>query len=146
MRYTGQLEDVEVRSPLRRITSADDMRRVIAEFETVYAKINHRVSRYGAVGFSIMELGMTAIADKVKPTLEKRAPGKSDPSSAAKGMRESYIGGRWHKAALYEMDDLQPGHEVKGPAIIEHPATTLVVQPQDNVFVDEWSLLHYRHG
>jgi len=93
-----------------------------------------------------MELGMTAIADKVKPTLEKRALGKSDPSSAAKGTRESYIGGRWHKAALYEMDDLQPGHEVKGPAIIEHPATTLVVHPQDSVFVDEWSLLHYRNG
>jgi N-methylhydantoinase A len=44
------------------------------------------------------------------------------------------------------MDLLQPGHEIIGPAIVEHPATTLVVHPQDRVFVDEWTLLHYQHA
>ena len=146
MRYTGQLEDVEVRSALRKVKSAADMRTVIAEFETVYAKINHRVSRYGAAGFSIMELGITAIADKVKPTLERRALGTADPIAAHKGVRRAYIGGQWHEANLYEMDRLEPGHMVEGPAIIEHPATTLVVHPQDCVVIDEWTLLHYRHG
>jgi acetone carboxylase beta subunit len=34
---------------------------------------------------------------------------------------------------------------VWGPAIVEHPATTLVVHPRDRVFVDEWTLLHYEH-
>ncbi|TIP52906.1 MAG: hydantoinase/oxoprolinase family protein [Mesorhizobium sp.] len=100
MRYTGQLEDVEVMAPLSAVRSADAMRPL----------------------------------------------GKSDPASAHKGVREAYIGGRWHKANLYEMDLLQPGHEVTGPAIIEHPATTLVVHPQDRVHVDEWTLLHYTHA
>jgi acetone carboxylase beta subunit len=146
MRYTGQLEDVEVMAPLAAITSADDMRKVLAEFETVYAKVNHRVSRYGEAGFSITELGLIATADKVKPVLVKRPLGKADPASAHKGVRDAYIGGRWHKANLYEMDLLQPGHEVVGPAIIEHPATTLVVHPKDRVTIDEWTLLHYRHA
>ncbi|MDX8439169.1 hydantoinase/oxoprolinase family protein [Mesorhizobium australafricanum] len=146
MRYTGQLEDVEVMAPLSALQSADDMRKVVAEFEAVYAKVNHRVSRYGEAGFSITELGLIATADKVKPVLLKRPLGKSDPASAHKGVREAYIGGRWHKANLYEMDLLQPGHEVIGPAIIEHPATTLVVHPQDRVHVDEWTLLHYTHA
>lgn len=146
MRYTGQLEDVEVHAPMIQPKSADDMRRILAEFESVYAKINHRVSRYGAAGFSIMELGITAVADKVKPVLERRKLGTSNPAAAHKGIRNAYIGGRWHKANLYEMDHLQPGHEIIGPAIIEHPATTLVVHPQDSVFVDEWTLLHYRHA
>jgi N-methylhydantoinase A len=146
MRYTGQLEDVEVMAPLSSIRSADDMRKVIDEFEAVYAKVNHRVSRYGEAGFSITELGLIATADKVKPVLLKRPLGKSDPTPAHKGVREAYIGGRWHKANLYEMDLLQPGHEVIGPAIVEHPATTLVVHPQDRVFVDEWTLLHYSHA
>ncbi|TIV86731.1 MAG: hydantoinase/oxoprolinase family protein, partial [Mesorhizobium sp.] len=141
MRYTGQLEDVEVMAPLPAVRSADDMRKVIAEFEAVYAKVNHRVSRYGEAGFSITELGLIATADK-----GKRPLGRSDPASAHKGVREAYIGGRWHKANLYEMDLLQPGHEVTGPAIIEHPATTLVVHPQDRVHVDEWTLLHYTHA
>jgi len=39
-----------------------------------------------------------------------------------------------------------PAHEGSGPAIVEHPATTLVVHPRDRVFVDEWTLLHYEHG
>ncbi|MBX3598184.1 MAG: hydantoinase/oxoprolinase family protein [Rhizobiaceae bacterium] len=146
MRYTGQLEDVEVISPLPVVASAQDMQKIIDEFEQVYAKVNHRVSRYGEAGYSITELGLVATADKVKPVLVKRPLGKSDPASAHKGIRQAYIGGRWHAANLYEMDDLQPGHEVIGPAIIEHPATTLVVHPGDQVFVDEWTLLHYRHS
>ncbi|MDX3924489.1 MAG: hydantoinase/oxoprolinase family protein [Shinella sp.] len=145
-RYTGQLEDVEVISPLASIDGADDMRKVLAQFEEVYAKANHRVSRYGEAGFSLMELGVIATADKIKPVLVRRPLGLSDPSPAHKGVREAYIGGSWHKADLYEMDLLQPGHEVIGPAIIEHPATTLVVHPNDRVFIDEWTLLHYNHA
>jgi acetone carboxylase beta subunit len=146
MRYTGQLEDVEVLAPLHQAATAEDMRTIVTAFEEVYGKINHRVSRYGSAGYSVMELGLIATADKVKPILLKRPLGKPDPAPAHKGTREAYMGGRWHKANLYEMDDLQPGHEVKGPAIIEHPATTLVVHPGDSVFIDEWTLLHYRHG
>lgn len=146
MRYTGQLEDVEVLAPLHQAATADDMRTIITAFEEVYGKINHRVSRYGSAGYSVMELGLIATADKVKPTLLKRPLGATNPAAAHKGTREAYMGGRWYKADLYEMDDLQPGHEVKGPAIIEHPATTLVVHPRDSVFIDEWTLLHYRHG
>ncbi|RJT42795.1 hydantoinase/oxoprolinase family protein [Mesorhizobium waimense] len=146
MRYTGQLEDVEVMAPLAEVNSAEDMRKVLDEFEAVYAKVNHRVSRYGEAGFTITELGLIATADKVKPVLLKRPLGSSNPASAHKGVREAYIAGHWHKANLYEMDLLQPGHEVIGPAIIEHPATTLVVHPQDRVFVDEWTLLHYSHA
>ena len=48
------------------------MRSVVAEFEAVYAKVNHRVSRYGEAGFTITELGLIATADKVKPLLVKR--------------------------------------------------------------------------
>jgi N-methylhydantoinase A len=146
MRYTGQLEDVEVLSPVSAIASADDMRRVVAHFETVYAKVNHRVSRYGEAGFSITELGVLATAEKAKPVLVKRPLGRSDPAFAHKGAREAYIAGSWHKAELFEMDRLEPGHEVAGPAIIEHPATTLVIHPKDRVVVDEWTLLHYVHG
>lgn len=145
-RYTGQLEDVEVIAPLPAVNSPEDMRRVLAQFEEVYAKANHRVSKYGEAGISLMELGIIATADKVKPILVRRPLGTSNPQSAHKGVREAYIGGRWHKANLYEMDLLEPGHEVIGPAIIEHPATTLVVHPGDRVFIDEWTLLHYNHA
>jgi acetone carboxylase, beta subunit len=145
MRYTGQLEDVEVASPTPDARTPAAMGEILAAFETVYGKINHRVSRYGSAGTSVMELGLVAVADKVKPVLTRRPLGPTDPSVAHKGRREAYLGGRWHKADLYEMDRLEPGHEITGPAIVEHPATTLVIHPGDQVFVDEWTLLHYRH-
>jgi N-methylhydantoinase A len=146
MRYTGQLEDVEVSAPMKTIKTPEEMRALLAHFEDVYTKINHRVSRYGTVGVSIMELGLTATADKVKPALERRPLGDRNPSAAHKGTREVFLDGRWRKTDLFEMDRLQPGHEIAGPAIVEHPATTLIVFPGDRVFVDEWTLLHYRHG
>lgn len=147
MRYTGQLEDIEVFSPVDRVRSPGDMQAVLAKFEEVYAAINHRVSRYGDVGISIMELGLTAKTDKVKPRLVHQSLGQSAPSEdASRGKRPYYYQGRWHTADLWEMDGLKPGNEVRGPAVIEHPATTLIVHPRDEVFVDEWTILHYRHG
>jgi N-methylhydantoinase A len=119
MRYTGQLEDVEVRSPVVEVTGPEDMRKVLAAFEDIYTKVNHRVSRYGDIGVSIMELGLIARTDKQ---------------------------GQWHEAQLWEMDLLLPGNEVTGPAIVEHPATTLVIPPGDRVWVDEWTILHYQHA
>jgi N-methylhydantoinase A len=146
MRYTGQLEDVEVFAPMKAIDSAEAMRILLAHFEDVYTTINHRVSRYGTVGVTISELGLTVAVDKVKPILEKLPLGTSNPSAAHKGLRQVYLGGSWRTIDLFEMDALKPGHHIKGPAIVEHPATTLVVHPGDEVFLDEWTLLHYRHG
>ena len=82
----------------------------------------------------------------MKPILEKLPLGTSNPSAAHKGLRQVYLGGSWRTIDLFEMDALKPGHHIKGPAIVEHPATTLVVHPGDEVFLDEWTLLHYRHG
>lgn len=147
MRYTGQLEDVEVMSPVARIGGTGDLGRVVRAFEDVYEKVNRRVSRYSEAGTTITELGVIASTDKVKPRLVSRPLGSARPAAdAAKGGREAYLGGCWQNAALWEMDRLSPGNEVHGPAIVEHPATTLVVHPGDHVFVDGWTMIHYRHG
>ena len=123
------------------------MDRVVAAFEELYDKVNRRVSRYAEAGVTITELGLTAVATKVKPRLVRRPLGSAKPTErASKGRREAYLQGRWHDTALWEMDELTPGNEVFGPAIVEHPATTLVIHPDDHVFVDEWTMIHYRHG
>src|SRR5690606_3243248 len=118
MRYTGQLEDVEVMSTIPAVTNADDMQKVINQFEAVYAKINHRVSRYGEAGFSITELGLIATADKVKPVLVKRSLGASDPGAAHKGTREAYSGGHRQTAHLKERDVLAPSRDEMRPASV----------------------------
>lgn len=149
MRYTGQLEDVEVTAPAVKLESNDDLDQLIEAFETLYETINRSVSGYGEaeVGFTIMELGLSARVEKVKPELTRRPLGSAVPEpEASKGTRSMYYNRAWHETQLWEMDMLKPGNVLEGPAIVEHPATTLVIPFGDRVRVDEWTILHYEHG
>src|SRR2546421_6947717 len=128
IRYAAQLTDLEVESPVARIETAADMDRLIEAWESLYEKINSRVSKYSEAGYSIFELGVLARVEKVKPRFQKRELGPIPPSEeAAKGSRKVFREGAWHEAALWEMDALKPGNAVEGLAIIEHPATTFLV-------------------
>jgi len=147
IRYTGQLEDVDVISPVRRMREGCDLTRLLDAFDDLYERINKRVSRYGEAGHTITELGLTARVEKVKPKLVRRPLASRRPNPEAfKGTRSMYCSGRWHEAGLWEMDLLEPGNRVAGPAIVEHPATTLVIPPGDRVWVDEWTIIHYEHA
>lgn len=147
MRYTGQLEDVEVPAPTHRIDSDVALNRLISAFDELYEAINRAVSHYREAGHTITELGLIAHVEKVKPKLVRRSLESADPPDGAyKGTRKMYYGRAWHKAELWEMDSLVPGNEIPGPAIVEHPATTLVIPTGDRVWVDEWTILHYEHA
>ncbi len=41
------------------------------------------------------------------------------------------------------MDLLEAGNRIDGPAIIEHPMTTLVIPPQNYVEFDEHKFIRY---
>ncbi|MFD1718578.1 hydantoinase/oxoprolinase family protein [Georgenia deserti] len=147
MRYTGQLEDVEVPIGLERLRTDADLDTLVEEFERLYAAMNRAVAQYREAGHSIKELGLVAKVDKIKPRVVK-APleGPTPPAEASKGTRPMYYNREWRDASLWEMDLLRPGNEIAGPAVIEHPATTLVVPAGDQVWLDEWTILHYEHG
>ncbi|MGH7804629.1 MAG: hydantoinase/oxoprolinase family protein [Candidatus Binatia bacterium] len=145
VRYGGQLSDLECVSSKRRLESAADVDRLIAEWEDLYAKINSRVARYEKAGYQIFELGLLASVEKVKPRIARRPLGKAEPrADARKGTRNMYQKGRWLPASLWEMEMLEPGNKIAGPAIIEHPATTFVVPDGRRVEVDEWGFLWLR--
>ncbi|MGD9762826.1 MAG: hydantoinase/oxoprolinase family protein [Candidatus Binatia bacterium] len=145
VRYAGQLSDLEVVSPLPRLRTAADVDQLIEAWEDLYAKINSRVARYEGAGYQLFELGLLAAVEKVKPRLIQRPLGGATPERAAyKGTREMYWKGRWMSAELWEMELLRPGNRVAGPAIIEHPATTLVVPEGKRIDVDEWNFFWLR--
>ena len=56
-------------------------------------------------------------------------------------MRQVYRHGRWHKARIFEMDELEPGNVIEGVAVIEAPNTTLFVPERKRVRFDEWGLI-----
>lgn len=147
VRYGGQMEDLEVPSPVPRIGSAADMDALIAAFEALYERIYAEVAKHPQAGYHILELGLTVTIPKVKPRLTCHPLQDPTPTiRAVKGQRDVYHGRRWRPATLYDMDALQPGNEVEGMAVIEAPATTLFVPPGHRVRMDEWSMLWLTSG
>ncbi|MFO8102429.1 MAG: hydantoinase/oxoprolinase family protein [Dehalococcoidia bacterium] len=142
IRYGGQMEDLEVVSPVSRINCAEDMDRLTDAFEDLYEKVYAGVAKHERAGFQMMELGLTATLPKVKPRLIRQPlEGKEPPPESVKGEREVYYDGTWHRATIYDMDQLRPGNEIEGIAVIEAPATTLFLPPGKSINMDEWSLI-----
>jgi N-methylhydantoinase A/oxoprolinase/acetone carboxylase beta subunit len=74
----------------------------------------------------------------VKPRIVKyELEGKRPPKKAVKGTRRVFAHGQWNDARLYEMDELRPGNQIAGLAVIEAPNTTLFVPADWRVRIDE---------
>jgi len=111
VRYGSQMDDIEVPSPVSRINSAGDMDKLIAAFEDLYERVYAGVAKHQRAGYWIMEIGLIATIPKVKPKLIKRPlEGENPPQEAVKGEREVYFDGTWHKAVIYDMDQIRPGN------------------------------------
>lgn len=147
VRFTNQLSDFEVPWPGERLTSIDDLHELIRRFEHVYTTIYPQQALYREAGHMIMELALSADIETPKPAVPiQTLSGKTPPSTATKGHREGYWRGRQIDFHIYEMNELLAGNVVNGPAVIEHPATTLLVPPDYHVEFDNRRLIHYRRG
>ena len=62
-------------------------------------------------------------------------PAPSSGVCAPRSQRQAYLGG-WREVPVYALDDLQPGHTLAGPAIIEAETTTVLVDTGDSVTVN----------
>jgi N-methylhydantoinase A/oxoprolinase/acetone carboxylase beta subunit len=145
MRFTGQLEDHEVYSPKSRIRKPEDWEALVKAFEDVYTSIYPRAALFSEAGITIREVAtMALVSGTVKPRITKKLmSGEKPPEEAFKGQRDVYYEGKWVKFDVWEMNPLKPGNKISGPAIIEHPMTTLVVPPGRRIYVDEFEFIHY---
>jgi N-methylhydantoinase A len=46
--------------------------------------------------------------------------------------------GDFSDTPIYQFEELTPGMEIPGPAVIESPITTIVVNPNDRAAMDEF--------
>jgi acetone carboxylase beta subunit len=144
-RYIGQLTTWEAPVEKGRVENLEDFYRVIDSFERVYTTIYPVAARFPDTGYQITEVSVEAIADKIRPVIPKYTlKDKKPPKEAYKGRREAYTDGKWLPFDLWEMDLLEAGNRVDGPAIIEHTMTTLVIPPENYVEFDEHKFIWYR--
>jgi N-methylhydantoinase A len=78
----------------------------------------------------IVSLRTAAIGRRPRFDLRALAPEAGSSLEAARqGSRPVWFGGRWHETAIYARLDLPVGAVVPGPAILEQPDATTVVDP-----------------
>lgn len=144
-RYLGQMVSWEAPVPLSTIGTPEDLKLVIQSFERAYSTIYPAAAHFPQAGYAITEVVLKATADKVKPTIPKYALQKREPAPEAhKGSRAVYHQRQWVKFDVWEMDRLEAGNRIDGPAIAEHPMTTLVVAPGHYLDLDEHKVIWYR--
>jgi acetone carboxylase, beta subunit len=140
MQYFGQLNDIEIVSPHPELEEAEHVDALIAEFEEAYAKVYARSARSPELGYLVTQAIVMGRVEVEKPALPDLAEEAGSPASA--GTRRV----RWRdgdaQTEIVRLQEVNAGHEIPGPAIIEHVATTFAIPPGRTARLDRHQIFH----
>ncbi len=143
LQYMGQLNDLEVASPVDRIRQTGDFEKIIEAFEETYDRVYARSARSPELGYFVTRLVATGIVDCEKPALPNDALAGETPSdSAFKAVRKIFWRTQTIDARIYQMEELRAGNVIEGLAVVESPATTFVVPPGRRARLDAHRIFH----
>lgn len=143
MMYQGQLNDIEVASPVSKFEIAEDWDKLTEAFEKLYSKVYHESAQSSEFGFTITTATVKGVTDVTKPKIPtEELRGETPSSKSLKGTRNMYWRDAWVSAQIYEMAELRAGNKIHGPAIIEDPATTFIVPPGYWTYLDQHRIFH----
>lgn len=137
MHYSGQTHTVAVpvAAELRDGTTGITADRIQTAFETAYQTSFSRL--LPGVPVRILNLRTAAVGRRPRFDLALLAPGgEASMTAAARGHRPVWFGGGWHETAVFDRLLLPLGAVVAGPAILEQPDATTVVDPGLTARVD----------
>jgi N-methylhydantoinase A len=140
MRYRYQVHELNVPFPAGtdEITS-NEMEELYTRFDALYEKAYGQGSAYREAGREIIIFRVTAVGELKRPEIERARGLETNPKKAVKGKRDVYFEELGiSPTSIYDFDRLEPGNEIPGPAIVETPVTTVVVNPGDRAAVDEF--------
>jgi acetone carboxylase beta subunit len=129
LQYQGQLDDIEIHVSKFPV-EAGDIAGVVRDFDEVFGRIFPTASKSPELGYLFTRAVAQGVLPTEKPEVRRyELKGETPPKAAEKPARNIYWKGQWIGAKIFEMDQLEPGNVIHGPAVIEHPATTFLVPP-----------------
>jgi N-methylhydantoinase A len=149
MRYRQQVHELNIPFPPGTTELTDvDLDAIYQLFDEVYELRYGPGAGYREAGKEIMAFRVVAIGAIAKPQLRKYPLKKNQADNAVKAERRIYFEelGNFVPAKIYDYDRLAPGSEIAGPAIIETPITTIVINPEDRALMDEYRNMRVRLG
>ena len=127
MQYYGQLNDIEIDSPRMEMEEGEHVDELIAAFEDAYSKVYARSARSPELGYLITQAIVHGSAEVEKPALPELEEVSGEPPVAA--TRTVRWPGGDAETSIVRLEDVEAGHEIPGPAIVEHSATTFAIPP-----------------
>ena len=80
-----------------------------------------------AVEIVIEFVEITAVGGGYQPAEQTISPSDSPP--VKRDTTKFFAEGQWQRADIYHRDDLRPGHQIVGPAVIIEPIGTIILEP-----------------
>jgi N-methylhydantoinase A len=133
MSYVGQTHTVAVPLALpdgRDLTAAD----VRTAFEAAYRGAYGRL--LDGLPMRLLNLRTAVVGRRPAFALSTLAPQGGSVEGARRGVRRIWAEGAWHEAAVLDRLALPAGAVIPGPAVLEQPDSTIVVEPDMAARVD----------
>ncbi len=132
MSYVGQTHTVDVPIPPRP-SRAD----ILSAFEDRYRQAYGRPLE--GLGIRILNLRIAVIGVRAKFDLTALAPADGlTVEDAARGARQVWFDNGWRDTAIYDRLSLPVDAQILGPAILEQPDTTILIDPGMTGTVDRF--------
>ncbi len=145
MQYLGQLNDLEIDSPISAAATVADWEKLVAAFDETYARVYATSASSPELGFGVTSAIMRGSVVSKKPELpEEELVGETPPKEALLGKRPFYRRKEWQQADVWSMEKLQAGNRIVGPAVIESDSTTFVVPKGFETRLDTHRLFHLK--
>ncbi|TXT39754.1 MAG: acetone carboxylase beta subunit [Comamonadaceae bacterium] len=145
MQFMGQLNDLEISSPIASASTLADWNKMVKAFDDTYARVYASSASSPELGFGVTGAIMRGSVISSKPELpEEPDAGPVPPPSAKIGSRPFYRHKKWWDAQIWSMEALQAGNHVVGPAIVESPSTTFIVPFGFETYCDAHRLFHLK--
>jgi N-methylhydantoinase A len=141
MRYRQQVHELNVPfAPGIAGLSEAELEEIYDRFDELYELTYGPGAGYREAGKEIMAFRVVATGELKKPRLRKYALQQNHAEAALKRERPVYFEEQmdFMPTKIYDYGRLAPGSELAGPAIIETPITTIVINPKDHALVDEY--------
>ncbi len=138
MHYLGQTHTLSVPLEANEFTTKG----VMAAFERAYEAAFGRTLK--GVAAKVLNLRVAAIGHRPKFDLRTMAP--TSTTMPTPRHRDVWMEGAWHKTAIYPRMELPVGAKIAGPAILEQPDTTILVEPGFAAQVDAFGNLIIERG
>jgi acetone carboxylase beta subunit len=145
MQFMGQLNDLEINSPITLASTLADWDKMVHAFDQTYARVYASSASSPELGFGVTGAIMRGSVISSKPELPEEADaGPIPPKEAHIGSRPFYRHKRWQDAQIWSMEALKAGNRVVGPAIVESPSTTFIVPLGFETYCDKHRLFHLK--